>query len=190
MAIAHYQFEAIHPFEDGNGRTGRVMNMLLLVEAQILNLPILFLSRYIIENRDVYYALLLAVTAEQKWEEWVLFVLEGLRQTAESTLRKIDAVVDLQGEAAAAVRGITPGGANADLLAVLFEQPYVRIKNVVERCHVSRPTATHWLNALVDAGVLHDQRVGRDRLFINTRFLKVLTRDEDVPVRRSEPTLF
>lgn len=190
MAIAHYQFEAIHPFEDGNGRTGRIMNVLLLVEAGVLRLPILFLSRYLIEHRDDYYALLLAVTAEEKWEQWVLFILEGLRQTAESTLRKIDAVTELQKGVADAVRRITTGGANADLLSVLFEQPYVRIKNVIGRCHVSRPTATHWLNELVGAGVLRDIRMGRDRLFINTQFLHVLTRDEDVSTSHAEPTLF
>lgn len=190
MTVAHYQFEAIHPFEDGNGRTGRILNVLLLVEAGVLQLPVLFLSHYIIRKKDAYYSLLLDVTAKGSWEEWILFLLEGLRETALSTLHKIDAIAELERNMHAVVREITPGGANADLLAVLFEQPYSRIKNVMERCGVSRPTATHWLSALVEAGALRDMKIGRDRLFINTRFLNVLVRSEDVPSRTAEPTLF
>ncbi len=181
MAVAHYQFEAIHPFEDGNGRTGRILNVLLLVEAGVLQLPVLFLSHYIIRNKDAYYSLLLDVIAKGSWEEWILFLLEGLRETALSTLHKIDAIAELQRNMRAVIREITPGGANADLLAVLFEQPYSRIKNVMERCGVSRPTATHWLNELVAVGALKDLKIGRDRLFINTAFLNVLVRNEDVP---------
>lgn len=177
MALAHYQFEAIHPFEDGNGRTGRILNMLLLVEADLLSLPLLYLSRYIIENRSEYYALLLGVTAEQRWEEWCLFILEGVRQTAASTVRRIDDVRALQDEAQAIIREVTKGGSNADLLAVLFEQPYCRISDVIDRCGVSRPTATNWLNNLVDLGFLIDVKRGKTRLFINHRFLDVLTRD-------------
>ena len=179
MAIAHYQFEAIHPFSDGNGRTGRIMNVLMLLEAGVLTHPILYLSRYFIAHRQDYYRLLLEVTSQGSWEDWILFVLEGVRRSALSTIAKIDGVSDLQAEVMTAIRTVTRAGANADLLAVLFEQPYSRIANVVERCHVSRPTATSWLNALVAAGVLDDVRVGRERLFINTAFFDLLVRDED-----------
>lgn len=178
MALAHYQFEAIHPFSDGNGRTGRIMNVLMLLEAGVLTHPILYLSRYFIAHRQDYYRLLLEVTSAGAWEDWILFVLEGVRRTAGSTIAKIDGISDLQAEVMAAIRTATRAGANADLLAVLFEQPYSRIANVVERCHVSRPTATSWLNALVAAGVLDDVRVGRERLFINTAFFALLVRDE------------
>lgn len=188
MAIAHYQFEAIHPFEDGNGRTGRIVNVLMLLAAGLIDEPILYLSRYFIEKRDEYYRLLLAVTARAGWEEWVLFVLEGVRVTALSTLRKIDEIQTLQEGALATIRAVTTAGANADLLGVLFEQPYCRIASVVDRCGVSRPTATNWLNALCEAGVLVDLKVGRERLFINTRFLRILTRPESAPA--AEPTLF
>lgn len=190
MAVAHYQFEAIHPFEDGNGRTGRILNVLMLVDADILSLPVLFLSRYIIDNKDAYYSLLLEVTTDGRWEEWILYLLEGLRETAIATLHKIDAITEVQDRVHTAVRDVMPGGANADLLGVLFEQPYCRIKNVMERCGVSRPTATHWLNELVRAEVLRDVKAGRERLFINTAYFDVLTRTEHVPRRAPEPTLF
>lgn len=189
MAVAHYQFEAIHPFEDGNGRTGRILNVLLLVGSGLLQLPILYLSRYIIQNRADYYKLLLSVTAESNWEEWVLFIVEGLRQTALATVQKIDAIRELQDWTAERIREVTSAGSNSDLLSVLFEQPYCRITNVIDSCHVSRPTATGWLNALVTAGVLFDVRVGRERLFINSAFVNLLTRDEPQSAR-DEPTLF
>ncbi|WP_374946447.1 Fic family protein [Agreia sp.] len=192
MAIAHYQFEAIHPFEDGNGRTGRILNVLMLVEKGLLAAPILYLSRYIIESKNDYYRLLLKVTSHAAWEEWILYILEGLRQTALSTIKKIDAIGELQQETMDRIRDVMTGGINADLLLVLFEQPYCRIATVVARCHVSRPTATSWLNALVRAGVLVDLKVGRERLFINTKYLALLTRDEVITpsVGSIQPELF
>lgn len=189
MALAHYQFEAIHPFEDGNGRTGRILNVLMLMSAGLIDQPILYLSRYIIENKDEYYRLLLAVTRDGAWNEWILFVVEGIRQTATSTVIKIDQIQSLQGRALGLIREAT-GGANADLLAVLFEQPYCRIANVVDRCKVSRPTATNWLNALVEAGVLRDVRRGRERIFINTELLEVLVRPDSAGGSDAVPALF
>jgi Fic family protein len=187
MAIAHYQFEAIHPFDDGNGRTGRIMNILMLMNSGLISQPILYLSRYIIDEKDEYYRLLLEVTKEGSWEEWILFMLEGIRKTALSTVEKIDQIQTLQDATLVQIRAAT-SAANADLLAVLFEQPYCRISNVVERCGVSRPTATNWLNALVREGVLVDVRAGRERIFINTRFFQLLMRPESAP--EPEPTLF
>lgn len=177
MVVAHYQFEAIHPFADGNGRTGRILNVLMLMSAGLIGQPILYLSRYIIEHKDEYYRLLLAVTRDGAWEEWLIFLLEGIRRTALSTVAKIDEIQVLQDATLGRIRELT-GGANADLLAVLFEQPYCRIGNVVERCKVSRPTATKWLTALLNGGILQDVRVGRERLFINVRFLELLLRPD------------
>ena len=187
MAVAHYQFEAVHPFADGNGRTGRVLNILLLVDAGLLRQPILYLSRGIIERKDEYYRLLLDVTRSGAWEQWLIFMIEVVRDTAAATLSKIDAVDALQGSAREIARD-TSAGANSDLLEVLFEQPYCRISNVVERCGVTRQTAAKWLGELAERGVIRDLKIGRERLFINEKFLLVLTRDELQP--QNEATLF
>lgn len=178
MAAAHYQFEAIHPFSDGNGRTGRILNVLMLVDAGLLRLPVLYLSRYIIDTKNDYYRLLLAVTAESAWEEWVLYVLAGIEQTSRYTLRKIEAIRELQESFSRRARAVSKGGADAEFQSVLFEQPYCRINTVVHRCGVSRPTATAWLGALSEAGMLQDVKIGRDRLFINREFLRLLARRE------------
>lgn len=178
MAVAHYQFEAIHPFHDGNGRTGRVINILMLVQAGLLQDPILYLSRAIIARKNDYYRLLRAVTADGAWIEWILYMLDMVRESATSTTRKIGAIRTCQEEIAARARAATPGGRDAQFLAVLFEQPYCRISTVTERCEVSRQTASSWLHALVEAGLLHDVKVGRELLFVNHEFLDVLTRPE------------
>lgn len=189
MAIAHYQFEAIHPFEDGNGRTGRILNVLQLVDAGLLNAPILYLSRFIIQNKDDYYRLLLEVTRHGAWEEWVQFMLRGIEETANLTLLKIDRIQRLQDEVRREIREHTTAGSNSDLLDILFENPYARISDVTHRCGVSRPTATSWLNALVADGSLMDLKLGRDRLFINTRFMALLASD-DKPGASADETLF
>lgn len=178
MAVGHYQFEAIHPFHDGNGRTGRVINILMLIEAGLLNDPILYLSRAIIARKNDYYRLLRAVTAEGAWIEWVLYMLDVVRESAVSTTRKIGAIRTCQEDIAERARAATPGGRDAQFLAVLFEQPYCRINVVATRCDVSRQTASSWLHALVEAGHLHDVKVGRELLFVNHEFLSVLTRPE------------
>jgi Fic family protein len=178
MAVAHYQFEAIHPFHDGNGRTGRVINILMLIEAGLLGDPILYLSRAMIGRKNDYYRLLRAVTAEGAWIEWVLYMLDVVRESAESTTRKIASIRTCQEDIAERARIATPGGRDAQFLAVLFEQPYSRISTVVERCEVSRQTASSWLHALVEAQLLSDVKVGRELLFVNHKFLNVLTRRE------------
>lgn len=197
MAVAHYQFEAIHPFADGNGRTGRILNILHLVDRGLISEPILYLSRYLIAHRSDYYRLLLAVTREGAWEDWILFMLDAVRQTSRATLRKIDEIQRLQSSVREAMRS-TVSGANSDLLDLLFEQPYARIANVMKRCGVSRPTATKRLNELVELGVLRDVRLGRERLFINADFLALLMREDTgidgdfdhAPSRAGDPTLF
>jgi Fic family protein len=178
MAVAHYQFEAIHPFHDGNGRTGRVINILMLIQAGLLDEPILYLSRAIIARKNDYYRLLRDVTAEDAWIDWILYMLDIVRESATSTIRKIAAIRSCQEDIAERARAATPGGRDAQFLAVLFEQPYCRIHLVAERCDVSRQTASTWLHALVGAGLLADIKVGRERLFVNHEFLDVLTRSE------------
>ncbi len=178
MAVAHYQFEAIHPFHDGNGRTGRVINILMLIEAGLLRDPTLYLSRAIIAGKNDYYRLLRAVTAEDAWIDWILYMLNVVRESATSTTRKIAAIRTCQEDIAKRFRAATPGGRDAQFLAVLFEQPYCRINTVADRCDVSRQTASSWLHALVEAGLLSDVKVGRELLFVNDEFLDVLTRPE------------
>jgi Fic family protein len=176
MAAAHYQFEAIHPFADGNGRTGRILNVLMLVDAGLLRQPLMYLSRYIIETKSEYYRLLLAVTVEDAWEEWILYVLNGVERSSRETVQKIGAIRALQEDFVSRARAASRGGANAEFQSVLFEQPYCRIATVMARCNVSRPTATSWLSALADADLLADIKVGRDRLFVNREFVELLTR--------------
>lgn len=178
MAIAHYQFEAIHPFHDGNGRTGRIVNILLLVEAGLTAEPILYMSRYLSRHKNEYHRLLNAVTAEGAWQDWIRYMLAAVEQTARATLLKIDAIRAVQGETGDRARAATRGGRDAEFLNLLVEQPYTRIKTVVDRCRVSRPTATGWLGDLVAAGLLEEFRLGRERLFLNRRFLQVLLADE------------
>ncbi len=178
MALAHYQFEAIHPFHDGNGRTGRVVNILMLIDAGLLNDPTLYLSRAIIARKNDYYRLLRAVTADGAWIEWILYMLDVVRESATSTARKIGAIRACQEDIAVRARVATTGGRDARFLAVLFEQPYCRINTVAERCDVSRQTASSWLHALVDARLLSDVKVGRELLFVNDELLNVLTRPE------------
>ncbi|MEV6064495.1 Fic family protein [Nocardia asteroides] len=175
MAAAHYQFEAIHPFSDGNGRTGRILNVLMLVEAGLLRLPVLYLSRYIIDTKRMYYRRLRAVTADNAWESWLLYVLAGVAQTSETTVAKINTIRLLQEDFAQRARSVCKGGSDSEFQAVLFEQPYCRIATVMERCGVSRPTATGWLSGLAGAGMLRDMKIGRDRVFVNTEFLQLLT---------------
>jgi len=185
MATAHYQFEAIHPFADGNGRTCRIVNVLMLVEAGLLRLPVLYLSRYIIDTKNDYYRLLLAVTERSAWEEWLLYMLKGIDQTSRHTLAKVVAIRELQDDFNRRARSASKGGGDSEFQSVLFEQPYCRIATVMERCGVSRPTATGWLNGLADGGLLQTTKVGRDRLYINRQFLRLLVRQE--PSRQSEP---
>lgn len=175
MAIGHYQFEAIHPFHDGNGRTGRILNVLTLVQSGQLRQPVLYLSKAIIESKDDYYRLLREVSASEAWEEWVVYMVEAVRSTADWTLSRIGVVQELYARVREEMERVF-GRVDAGFLDVLFEQPYCRIASVMERARVSRPTATSWLNSLVNEGALVDVKVGRDRIFINHRFMDALRR--------------
>jgi Fic family protein len=137
------------------------------------------MSRAIIASKGEYYRLLHAVTTDEAWEEWILYMLRMVRHTALETISKIDAIGDLQDELRLRVKQEFPLANNPDFLAVLFEQPYCRIKNVIDRCGVSRPTASSWLHGLADLGVLLEVKVGREVIFINHRFFDILTRRTD-----------
>ncbi len=178
MAVAHYQFEAIHPFTDGNGRTGRILNLLFLVEQELLELPVLYLSRAIIRRKADYYRLLLAVTTHGAWQDWILYMLRGVDDTARWTTDRIRAIQELMQATAEYVRQEEPVAYSRELVELIFVQPYCRIKNVVEKGIAQRQTAAVYLKRLVDAGVLEEVKVGREKLFINPRLMRLLTMDD------------
>jgi len=179
MAAAHYQFEAIHPFTDGNGRTGRVINSLFLIEQRLLTLPVLYLSRYIIENRNDYYRLLLNVTRDQDWEPWILYLLRAVEETAISTTAKIAAMRRLAEQTAQYVNARLPKIYSYELVNLIFELPYCRIANLTAAGIAKRQTASEYLKQLVGIGVLRAAGAAREKLFIHTKLLHLLTSDSN-----------
>lgn len=179
MAVGHYQFEAIHPFLDGNGRTGRVLNILYLIQQGLLNLPILYMSRYIITYRSEYYRLLSNVTREQDWEPWVLFMLSAVEETAQWTQEKITAIRRLSEHTVQYVRSALPKIYSRELVDVIFEQPYCRISNLVENGIAQRQAAARYLKDLVSIGVLQETVFGKEKLFIHPKLMQLLIRDSN-----------
>ena len=180
LAAAHYQFEAIHPFTDGNGRTGRVLNSLYLIQENLLTLPILYLSRHIIAHKTDYYRLLLGVTRDSAWEDWVIFILKGIGETARWTTSKIAAIRELQERCVSHVRQHIPKMYSRELVDAVFEFPYCRIGNLTERGIAKRQTASVYLKELVRIGVLEEKHAGKERLFINIRLMHLLTRESNL----------
>jgi Fic family protein len=179
MAIAHYQFEAIHPFTDGNGRTGRVLNSLYLIQEGLLTLPILYLSRYIITRKSDYYNLLLKVTRENDWESWILYILEGVEQTARWTHQKIAVIRELSDHTSDYVRLNAAKIYSHELINLIFELPYCRISSLTEAGIAKRQTASQYLKQLVDIGVLIETQTTKEKLFIHPKLMELLTRDEN-----------
>lgn len=175
LAVMHYQFEAIHPFEDGNGRTGRILNILYLIDQKLLAIPVLYLSRHIIRNKPAYYQLLLEVTTYGRWEPWVLYMLEALTETARFTTAKINDIRTLTAETADVIRQNEPKIYSRELAELIFIQPYCRITNVIEAGIARRDAASNYLRRLVEIGVLSEMKVGREKLFVNPRLLRLLT---------------
>ncbi len=174
MAVAHYQFEAIHPFSDGNGRAGRVLNLLYLVQAGILSSPILYHSRGIIRRKDDYYDLLRTVTFDQDWEAWILFILEVIEESAEWTNQKIRSIREYREEVREELKIKVPKIYSNELLDVLFEQPYCQIADLVSAGIAKRQSASVYLKKLVEIGLLTEERVGRSALFIHENYRNLL----------------
>ena len=189
MAILHYQFEAIHPFTDGNGRTGRVLNILCLVQDKLLDLPTLYLSRHILRTRGDYYRLLAGVTASGDWEQWILYMLEAVEVTAIWTLDKIVAIRQLMDQATELLRAGAPKIYSRELVELIFSQPYCRIADVTAKKIAKRQAASTYLKQLVALGLLVEEKVGRDKVFIHRVYLELLSNDDHaVPqYRRSIP---
>jgi len=177
MAVAHYQFEAIHPFTDGNGRTGRVINLLFLIQEGLLQLPILYLSRYIIQNKSDYYQLLLSVTKDNDWEPWVLYMLRAVEETSRWTTEKIAAIRSLADHTTAHVRSVLPKIYSRELIDVIFEQPYCRISDLVQKGIAQRQSASRYLKELADKNILREMTAGKEKLFIHPKLMQLLSRD-------------
>lgn len=176
MALVHYQFEAIHPFPDGNGRTGRIVNLLYLVDRGLLNLPVLYLSRYIIEHKAAYHDGLRRVTEEGAWEDWVLYMLDAVEQTSVRTQRQI---VDILGLMERVREGVQREAANIyskDLIEQVFRQPYCKIHFLEQAGMGTRQTCAKYLRELERLGVLQGRKIGREVYFINTALFELLTR--------------
>lgn len=167
MALIHYQFESIHPFYDGNGRTGRIINILYLVANDLLNLPVLYLSRFIIQNKPDYYRLLQEIRTRNAWEEWVLFMLEGIAATARQTIDLIGSIRTMMMDYKHRIRAQFPRMYSQDLLNNLFRHPYTKIAILQKDLSVSRLTATRYLDKLVEAGFLEKHRWGRSNYYLN-----------------------
>ena len=180
MAALHYQFVAIHPFADGNGRTGRILNILVLIQAGLLDIPTLYLSRHIVRTKSDYYRLLQGVTIKGEWEPWLLYMLTAVETTATWTNSKIRAIRDLMANTAEYTKNKAPGAYSRELIEVIFAQPYTRIAHLTERGIAQRVSASRYLKQLVDIGVLAEEKRGTHKLFINRKYMDLLGSDEHV----------
>lgn len=167
MAVMHYQFEAIHPFEDGNGRTGRILNLLYLVECGLLDIPVLFLSRYIIANKVGYYDGLRGVTERQDWENWILYMLRAVESTAQQTFDQVTRIRVLMEQVRERVQKEAPGIYSKDLIEVIFRHPYTKIQFLVDAGIAKRQTASTYLQTLAGLGLLRPSKHGREMYYIN-----------------------
>jgi Fic family protein len=175
MAVAHYQFEAIHPFTDGNGRTGRILNILFLIHAGLLHIPVLYLSRHLIRHKAEYYRLLRGVTERGAWEAWLLFVLSGVEETANWTTGRILAIRDLFDQTLARCRAKLPSKVySKELVELVFTQPYCKIQFLVDAGIAQRQTASEYLQELERIGVLSGEKKGREVIYKHPALLKVL----------------
>lgn len=176
MAVLHYQFEAIHPFPDGNGRTGRSLNLLYLVQQGLMDIPVLFLSRFIIANKRDYYLGLQKVTEEQDWESWVLFMLRAVESTSRQTFDQVQRILALMEEVRIVVRERAVSIYSKDLVEVIFRHPYTKIQFLVDANIAKRQTASTYLQLLAAIGVLREYKAGREKYYINDALLQELTR--------------
>jgi Fic family protein len=176
MAIQHYQFESIHPFYDGNGRTGRILNILYLIMTGLLEQPILFLSGYIIENKSEYYRLLQEVRTNNKWEDWILYILKGIEITANATINQVTEINTLFEQTKEKTKNEIPKIYSKELIELLFEHPYSKSEYLENRLSISRITAAKYLKAIENIGILQSKKVWKETLYINTALYELLTK--------------
>ncbi len=174
MALIHHQFESIHPFYDGNGRTGRIINILYLIQQGLLDTPVLYLSRYINRNKGEYYQLLQAVRETQQWEPWLIFMLNGIAETAIQSVKLINEIKVLMMKQKQMIRENLPKVYSHELLNNLFKYPYTKIDFVMEDCQIHRNTAVKRLDELVALGVLAKTKIGKENFYINVELFHLL----------------
>jgi Fic family protein len=175
MALIHYQFEAIHPFSDGNGRTGRILNVLYLINKDLLGLPVLYLSRYIIQNKPDYYRLLKEVTENGNWVEWVKFVLKGVGETSETTLKQINAILLLKRNMLLIIKNTLKASYTKELVDLLYNYPYIKIKILEEHGIAKRQTAAVYLKKLSEVGILTRMSIWKETYYVNQRLMEILS---------------
>ena len=176
MGIIHHQFESIHPFYDGNGRTGRIINILYLVKCGLLDSPVLYLSRYINQRKGEYYQLLQSVRTESSWESWVLYILEGIEKTSRQTTRLIQEIRDLMQHHKHKMRRELSKIYSQDLLNVIFSHPYTKVAFLERDLGLTRITATRYLNELVRIGLMNKVKLGRDIYYVNIELFALLSK--------------
>ncbi|MFA7197230.1 MAG: Fic family protein [Clostridiales bacterium] len=174
LAVIHYQLECIHPFYDGNGRTGRIVNVLYMVLKNLLDSPILYLSKFIIINKTDYYRLLQEVTVQGQWEEWVLFMLKGIEETANETLTLIKKINESLKNTAEEIKNVLPKIYSRELVDLIFFEFYTKIPYIEQGLGVSRKTAAKYLSDLEDAGFLVSEKVGRERIYLNRELFGIV----------------
>ena len=174
LAVIHYQFESIHPFYDGNGRTGRIINVLYLVLKELIDSPILYLSKFIIRNKSAYYQLLEEVTVKGNWEEWILFILQGIEETAEETLIQVKEINILLENTADQIKEALPKMYSRELVNLIFFEFYTKILYIQDGLNVSRKTASIYLSSLEEAGFLMSEKIGRERIYLNKGLFEVV----------------
>nr|WP_315555413.1 Fic family protein [Porphyromonas endodontalis] len=191
MAIIHHQFESIHPFYDGNGRTGRIINVLYLVINKLLDLPILYLSRYITQNKSQYYSLIQAIRDKSEdnsleWEEWILFILKGVEQTARDTIRLVQGISKLMQDYKQILRPLFGKNYKHELLNNLFYHPYTKIEFMQRDLMVQRKTAAKYLNMMVEERVLIVAKIGRENYYINHALMDLFLNQVSALPRQDE----
>lgn len=174
MAVLHYQFESIHPFYDGNGRTGRIINILYLVLSGLIDDPVLYLSHYIIEHKAEYYRLLQDVRTKQNWEAWILFMLKSVESTSKATIAKVNEINRLFLKTQEIIRKKAPKSYSKELVELLFEQPYCKSEFLVKRLNITRITASKYLREIEKTGVLKSRIVWKETLYINSGLFNLL----------------
>jgi Fic family protein len=176
MALIHYQFEAIHPFSDGNGRTGRIINVLYLIQQELLGLPILYLSRYIIDHKSDYYRLLRTVTENNNWTEWVLFMVNGVTETAIMTLNRINEIRILKQKVEQEAKIILKKSYSKDLIDLLFSHPYIKVKILEEHHIAKRQTASAYLKRLESHQILESFKIINEVYYLNIGLVRILSK--------------